>query len=58
MIRQSIVVLYVTKTFLSTSGTCALTEHARKNNHIKNVTKRGNFFKPLTKHNENCSSEK
>ena len=44
--------------FLSTSGTCALTEHARKNNHIKNVTKRGNFFQPLTKHNENCSSEK
>ena len=43
---------------LSTSGRCALTEHACRNKHIKNVTKRGNFFKPLTKHNEKCSSEK
>ena len=43
---------------LSTAGRCALTEHARGNKHIKNVTKRGHFFKPLTKHNENCSSEK
>ena len=46
------------KLFLSTSGRCALTKHARGNKHIKNVTKRGNFFKPLTKHNEKCSSEK
>ena len=46
------------KLFLSTSGRCALAEHARGNKHINNVTKRGNFFKPLTKHNEKCSSEK
>ena len=46
------------KLSLSTSGRCALTEHAYGNKHIKNVTKRGNFFKPLTKHNEKCSSEK
>ena len=57
-VKTKYVVLYVRKTFLSTSGRCALTEHARKNNHIKNVTKRDNFFKPLTKHNEKYSSEK
>ena len=45
------------KLSLCTSERCALTEHARGNKHIKNVTKRGNFFKPLTKH-EKCSSEK
>ena len=45
------------KLSLSTSGRCAFTEHGSGNDHIKNVTKRGNFFKPLTKHNEKCSSE-
>ena len=46
------------KPSLSISGRCPLTEHTHGNKHIKNVTKRGNFFKPLTKHNEKCSSEK
>ena len=46
------------KLSLSRSGRFASTEHARGNKHIKNVTKRDNLLKPLTKHNEKCSSEK
>ena len=46
------------KLSLSTSGRYTLTEHASGNKQIKNVTKRGKFFRPLTKHNEKCSSEK
>ena len=45
------------KLSLSTSGRCALTEYARRNKHIKNVTKRRNFLKPLTKDNGKCSSK-
>ena len=44
------------KLSLSISGRCALTGHAGGNKHIKNVTK-GNFFKPLSKHDKKCSSE-
>ena len=51
-------IVYNKKRSLSKSGICALAEHARGNKHIKNVTKRGNFFKPLTKYNEKCTSEK
>ena len=50
-------IVYNKKLSLSTSGRCALTEHARRNKHIKNVTKRRNFFKPLTKHNRKCSGK-
>ena len=46
------------KLFLSTSGRCALSEHGLENKLIKMLKKRGNFFKPLTKHNGKCSSEK
>ena len=51
-------IVFYKKLSLATSGRCALTEHARGNKHIKSVTKRGDFFKPLPKHNEKCSSEK
>ena len=40
------------KLYLSAPERCALTGHARGNKHEKNVKKRGNFFKSLTKHNE------
>ena len=51
-------IVFNKKLSLSTSGRCALAEHPLGNKHIKNVRKRDNFFKPLTKHNEKCSSEK
>ena len=51
-------IVFSKKLPLSTSGRCVLTEHARGNKHIKNVTKRDNFFKPLIKHNEKCSLKK
>ena len=58
MIRQYSCILCNKKLSLSTSGRCTLTEHAHGNKHIKNVTKRDNFFNPLIKLNEKCSSEK
>ena len=54
MIRQDCCTIYNKKLSLSTSGKCDLIEYAHRNKHIKSVTKRGNFFKPLTKHNEKC----